>query len=250
MMKLLLLSLLISSSAWAASSKLVFSLKKVVEYDDFTVKSVFTLLDNKKFSFKTSMGGFHLCSAEPAGDFNGRLSKQKYLEIIKNFKSMDKLCSKLKSCQTKRDRSASFKDYDWAILGWGDYSDKSYFLYSSTKRPKLLSSIMNLNKSLYQNAKLLLKIEKVKLTKSKAYFDVSYKGKGEFEFGTNPSNFIVMGKDGQRRLAPSKHSHVMKIRPGMSKKFSLDVKKHKLQKGDYIIYSPVYKFELTPCVVL
>jgi hypothetical protein len=229
----------------SVQAKLVFSLKKTVEYDDFKTQSVFTLLDSGKFSFKTTTGGFHLCSDYPSGSFKGTLDKKDLKELTDYFKEMDKTCSKLDSCSIKKVQN----EYDWSLLGWGDYSDKQYFLKSDSKRPRILTKVFQIQKKLYQNPEFSIKIDKIKKSSEKVNLKIKYSGKGEFEFSGNNSSFIVLGKKEQRRLGTKLQRNSV-IHSGHSINFSIDIKSNNLNKGDYLIYSPPHRSEISACIVL
>ena len=230
---------------YSVEAKLVFSLKKVVEYDDFKQRSVFTLLDNGKYSFKSTTGGFHLCSNSPSGSFNGKLNEKNTQDLIKYFKDMDQSCSELSSCSTRKVQNS----YDWSLLGWGDYSDKQYFLSNDTKRPKLLTKIFNLEKQFYQIPEFSIEIKKGKITKNQINLNIKYLGKDHFEFIGNNSSFVVFDKNKQRRLK-SKVQKSINIQSGKTIKFSIDKMSNDLKEGDYLIYSPLHKSEISACIVI
>lgn len=238
------LSLIFFGNSYA--DKLVFSLKNSVEYNNLKTKNVFTLLESGKYSFETTSGGFHLCSGMPSGQFSGRVSSSKLKELINHFISLNETCKNLESCSTKKREKMS---YDWSILGWGNYADKSYYLKSSSTRPKLLESVFELKDKLFQQTTLSLKIQKISYKKDILEMKVSYTGKGHLDFGVDTSNFVVLGKKKQRRL-PSGHQSVVHIHSGHAKIIKLNLKGMDLEKGDYIVYSPQFKHELTPCLIL
>lgn len=247
-MKKILVLLLLSMSCYAEQAKLVFSLKKVVEYNDFKTKAVFTLLDNGKYSFKTSTGGFHLCTGAPSGSFRGQLKKKDLDALVSNFKKMDKVCSKLPSCLEKKD--SKNKDlFDWSLLGWGDHADKQYFFKSSTKRPKLFTKVFDLEKTLYKNPDISIAIKKESVAKNQLKLRVKYLGKGHFEFINNTSSFIVFGRKKQRRLSPGPNK-VKKLHSGESAIITIDTALHKLKENDYLIYSPPFKEGVNACIII
>ncbi|OUR94127.1 hypothetical protein A9Q84_17610 [Halobacteriovorax marinus] len=240
--------LFLSLSSYGEQAKLVFSLKKVVEYNEFKTKAVFTLLDNGKYSFKTSTGGFHLCTGSPSGSFKGKLNKKELETLVKQFEEMDKVCSKLKSCSNKKNNENK-NSFDWSLLGWGDYSNKQYFFKGSAKRPKLFTKIFELEKTLYSNPETSLTIKKESHKNNKLRLSVKYLGKDHFEFIKDDSSFIVLGSKKQRRLNPGQYI-VKKLHSGETTFYTIDTKIHKLRKSDYLIYSPPSKEGINACIVI
>tara|TARA_R110002072_G_scaffold534_2_gene3551 strand:+ start:94240 stop:94989 length:750 start_codon:yes stop_codon:yes gene_type:complete len=241
-----LASIFISYSIFSAG--LVFSFNKVVEYDEFKTSSTFVLLDNGRFSFKTSTGGFHLCSGERVGEFNGQLNNDDYKKLLADFLKVEKSCAEIDSCDSDSKKRSS-DSFDWSIFGWGKYSKKKYFFTGGTQRPQLFDTIFKLEKKFYQNPEVSLKLTKIKETKKEVKLHLHYLGKKSIDVIKNEGMFVKVDKNSQTRLI-GKSSGVKNLKNDDSIYFSFDKEKYKLEKGDYLVYSPPSKNNLNPCIVI
>ena len=229
------------------AEKLVFTLEKHTDYGEFTAMSMFTLLDNGHYSFETSTGGFRLCSGAPAGRFHGRLDQAQTETLLEAFNQVEEACKAIDACSSSGKRPGS---YDYAVLGWGDYSNQAYFISGGTELPYLFRRVFELEGELYDEPERGLSLEIVDETADQIRLRAHYVGESPYPFAAGSWAFLLLGAGPARALPDSIYDpeDVKTLHSGDSTTMTLDKEQSGIEAGDYLVYAPAR--DLHPCVVV
>lgn len=231
------------------SARLVFTLRNRTFHDEqLHGEASFILLDNGKFRFETTTGGFHLCNDAPAGDFSGRMDAVQMAALIDAFMELDDACEELDGCSRRRGGDRTH-DHDWSVLGWGRYAEREYYL-TGGPLPDLFQRIFALEKGFYDDPERALALRVVEQTPERLLVSARYQGDEPYPFIISPQAFLLFSDDGSRRRLAGETVEIRTLKNGESTTFTLNTKRHQIEDGDALVYTGQGERKLNPCAIV